>query len=265
MKRAISVVFSEQVVLSVIIFNSLLLFMDAFVPFHTAYGKWFDAMDSLCIGYFVLEITLKIVSQGVSRFFSSGWNRFDFAVVFLSLPFLTLPFGQFSEFSFIIVLRLVRVLRYFRLLAFIPDQRHLALGIVRALKASLGFFLVVLLYNLILSLGAVYLFREAAPEFFRDPLMALYTTFRIFTNDGWHEIPELIAERSNEAMAVFARIYFVISVLSGGVLGLSLANAVFVDQMMTDNVNNTDDKLDRMERRLENIEREIKKIAGKPE
>jgi len=62
--------------------------------------------------------------------------------------------------------------------------------------------------------------------------------FKIFTIEGWYEIPDQLIENIPEKtnwMIFLIRSYFIISVGTGGLLGLSLANAIFVDEMTMDN------------------------------
>jgi voltage-gated sodium channel len=251
----------DRIVLAVILINTIALFLDAFASIHQTHGRMLYFIDYACTVFFVFEMVIKLFTLGVRQFWANSWNVFDFVIVFFSSPVLISPFGEVGDLSFIIMLRLARLLRYFRLLAFIPNQRHIIGGILRALRASVGVFTVVILYILILSIGAVYLFRDTAPEFFGDPLTALYTTFRIFTNDGWHEIPDLIASRSSELMGIFARAYFVFTVFTASIFGLSLANAVFVDQMVSDNTDAIDKKLDGIEQQLKKMQESLDRIA----
>jgi voltage-gated sodium channel len=143
----------------------------------------------------------------------------------------------------------------------VPNRNHLVEGIARALRASVGVFLALLIVNFILAVGASILFGRLAPEYFGDPLMSIYSTFRIFTVEGWHEIPELLAERAqNPGMAALARLYFAATVLSGGILGFSLANAVFVDQMMMDNTEELEAKVDELRLKVDGIGAEIRAV-----
>ena len=59
-------------------------------------------------------------------------------------------------------------------------------------------------------------------------------------------------------LAVIARIYFVIAVTVGGLLGISLANAVFVDEMTMDNTDELEAKIDRLLEQVAKLEAEIK-------
>ena len=60
--------------------------------------------------------------------------------------------------------------------------------------------------------------------------------FKVFTIEGWFEIPDELAEEGlAEWDLLLLRGYFAFSVVIGGILGFSLANAVFVDEMTADN------------------------------
>ena len=133
------------------------------------------------------------------------------------------------------ILRLGRLLRSFRLLRFLPDADRLWAGVRRGVRASMGVILALGLYNFTLGLGACYLFADVAPNWFGDPLMSIYTMFKVFTLEGWFEIPDTIAAQSTPFMATWVRLFFVFAFSTGGLLGLSMANAVFVDEMVRDN------------------------------
>lgn len=207
--------------------------------FSREHGHFLFWVEYVCTLYFVIEAILKIREQRVSGYWENGWNRFDFIVVVVSLPFLLTPFNIFEAdnvFATVLILRTGRLLRLLRLLRFIPNGPKIWLGIKRSLKASVGVFLALLLLNLMFAMGAAFFFKDFAPEHFGDPLSSAYTLFKVFTVEGWYEIPDLISERSgSEGMGMFVRGYFVVAVVIGGILGLSLANAVFVDEMTADN------------------------------
>lgn len=245
----------EPVVMAVILVNGVALFMLAYDPPGGESATWLG-IDYACVAYFLAEALIKIRLHGLRGYLADNWNKLDFAIVAISLPFLLTPIVDFHELGGITVLRLLRLFRLFRLMRFIPDRTKLAAGIVRSLRASLGVLTGVLLVNLILALGATMLFGDLVPEYFGNPLIACYSMFQIFTVEGWQEVPALIASRTDsDAWAFFARVYFVGSVFGGGILGLSLANAVFVDQMVLDNN-------DELEVRLAELTREIRQLRA---
>ena len=248
---------------AVILLNTVALLRVARLPAgSTGYEIW-QAIDVAAVAYFVLEAVLKLRRDGVHGYFASGWNRFDFVVVVLAAPSLLAPWLDLEQLGWVVVLRLGRLFRLFRLLRFIPDHEHLLDGVRRALKASVGVFLALLLANLILAIGGTLLFAELAPEYFGDPVLSLYTIFKVFTVEGWHEIPDLMAERAEHpGWAVGARLYFVVAVLVGGILGLSLANAVFVDEMMLDNTDELEERVAELTDEVRSLRRLIEDGAG---
>ena len=242
----LDVLVRETTVLSVIVLNAVVLFLDAFPSIHAQTDGLLFGVDYACMLFFVLEAGLKIYRDGFRRYWRRTWNRFDFIIVALSVPLLATPFveANLDLFSFILM---GRVLRFLRVMRFIPNATEIWRGVNRSLKASVGIFLVLFVLNLVLAMGANVLFGEAAPEYFGNPLIALYSLFKVFTVEGWYEIPQRLAETGQMgSMLIVLRLYFVGSVLVGGILGLSLANAVLVDEMTLDNTA----RLERMVRDL---------------
>ena len=98
------------------------------------------------------------------------------------------------------------------------------------------------------------LYREVAPQYFSTPLEAVYTMFRIFTVEGWYEIPDAIAAATSPAIGALSRLYFCILLGAFGLLGMSFINSVFVDAMVEDNNDDLKDQLDRIERKLDEMQ-----------
>ena len=235
--RWIEWLLAEPVVLTLIALNGAAVFLDAFPTVHARHGGTLFWLDYACLLYFVFELGARMVRRGGFRgyWIFSGWNRFDFVIVAVSLPTLFAPaLPVLDEFA---VLSAGRLLRFARLLRFVPNALDLWTGLKRALKASVAVFCVLAMMNLLFALGAMALFGDVAPQYFGDPGRAMYTLFKVFTIEGWFEVPDAIAEGSAQsAWYVWGvKAYFVIAVLCGGLLGLSLANAVFVDEMTADN------------------------------
>ena len=97
------------------------------------------------------------------------------------------------------------------------------------------------------------LFKEVAPEYFSTPLDAIYSTFRIFTGEGWNEIPDLVAIEVGEGWAYAVKLYFSLLFVLGCIIGMSLLNSVFVDAMVADNDDDIREKLNSMEETLDKI------------
>ncbi len=254
---------AEPTVVFFILLNTFSLTAIGFTEQGSPWEKLWFGIDYLCVLYFVIEAVLKIRSLGFKAYWSRGLNRFDFLVTLFSAPTLLTPFLGIPRLSGILVLRLSRLLRLFRALRFIPNREHLAKGVSRALRTSAGVIFALIVVNLILALGATFLFGELAPEHFGNPARSIYSLFRVFTVEGWYEIPDLLAERTDsDFWAVAARVYFVLAVLIGGILGLSLANAVFVDEMTMDNNQELENRLSLLTEEVRALRRELGLSAG---
>lgn len=260
----------ERVVIALILLNSLALFMMQASGEHSDTWRVWFAIDVGCVVYFIVEQVLKLLLCGWPGYWKSLWNRFDAAIVAVSVPVLLslwIPELESKYLAGLLILRMGRLFRLFRLLRFIPDRDHVGAGIARALKASMGVFLAVVLINFILAMGASMLFGDLAPQYFAHPLKAFYSMFQVFTVEGWAEIPETIAAAAEQAgksemWGILARLYFLGAVLIGGILGLSLANAVFVDQMTLDNTNALQNRIDDLGDKLEAMHLEIRALGA---
>ena len=88
------------------------------------------------------------------------------------------------------------------------------------------------------------------------PGVSLFTIFRLFTGDGWSEIPIQIAENSSEFMGRLVRTTFAVLFFLGGILGLSFVNSIFVDAMTGDNNDEVLRRLEELEKKIDNLSRE---------
>ena len=160
-----------------------------------------------------------------------------------------------------LALRALRVFKFLRVVRFMPDIKGFVVSFKNAIKASyiVLFGFAVLLF--IVSLVNCSLYKSVAPEYFDNPLNSLYSTFRIFSVEGWYEIPDLIAERSNATAAVFTKIYFVLLLFGGGIIGLSLVNSIFVDAMVSDNNDELLAKVEELNVNIAQLQKQIEELA----
>ena len=99
---------------AVIMVNAVLLGMETSPRLMATAGPLIVTLDRLCLAIFVVEIALKLIAYG-PRFFRSGWNLFDFAIVGIAL----VPVAhQFT------VLRALRILRVLRVISVAPRLRR---------------------------------------------------------------------------------------------------------------------------------------------
>ena len=107
------------------------------------------------------------------------------------------------------------------------------------------------------------LYKNIAPEYFSTPWKSIYTVFRIFTIEGWYEIPDAIAAASTPFIAKATRLYFCLLLCGGGIIGMSFINSVFVDAMVEDNNDDMKEQLNRIEEKLEKLQEELNKKETK--
>ncbi len=233
--------------------NSLLLFVMGFQDMRNE--NLLDFIDHAFTLFFVFEVLFKVNDKGWNGYISTAGNKFDLFLVLISLPSLVTIFVSLPDMSYLLVFRLLRVIRIMRFMRFIPNLSNMIAGIRRAFKASVFVILALFIYNVLLAILSSYIYQDLAPQFFGNPFLSLYSIFRIFTVEGWHEIPEAIAANSDASALVigFSRFYFLLIVLSGGILGFSMVNAIFVDEMTMDNNKDLEKKIDELNAKVDRL------------
>ena len=165
----------RNTILGVILVNAVILGLETSDGAMARAGGLITLLDRLCLAIFVVELTTKLFAYG-PRFFRSGWNLFDAAIIGVAL----VPGGQ--GFS---VLRSLRILRVLRVISVAPRLRRVVEGFVRALP---GMGSVFLLMGIIFYIGAVMatkLFGASFPDWFGDLGRSAYTLFQIMTLESW--------------------------------------------------------------------------------
>lgn len=248
---------NDKFILFFILLNTLMIYLQE----SNMHDLWIVIVDVVCTCVFVVEMVCKHMVLGVRKYWSSGWNRLDGILVILSIPSLitlVLPIEMMSL-SFLLALRVLRVFRFFRIFHFFPNFSQIALGFVRAMKQSYAIFAGLIIIILLFALVSCAIYKDIAPEFFATPTDSIYSVFRLFTIEGWYEIPDTIAENTSPAFAAFTRVYFSVLLVLGGIIGVSLVNSVFVDAMVSDNNDDLEKKIDTLEKKIDKLIEENRK------
>ncbi len=242
---------NDSIMLVLVLINTGIIFVSGFMPNQTGILLIVDSLFTLL---FLIEALMKIQVSGFSDYWSDGWNRFDFIIVLLALPSCVNLFGlALPGTNILLSLRTMRAFKSFRLLKFIPNIDSLLNGIKLAFKASFLVAIGLIVLLIVFSIITTFLFGNAAPQYFGNPALSVYSIFRLFTIEGWYEMPDAIATNSGAAMAVLAKIYFSFLLFAGGIIGMSLVNSIFVDAMAADNNDEVLDKLSQLEKKLDEI------------
>lgn len=241
---------NDRIMLSIVAINTITIFVGGYWQGSRLF-IWLDAVFTLL---FLAEAYVKIKHYGWAGYWSENWNKFDFLITMIAVPSLLNLFVETGvATSMILSLRALRIFKSFRLLKFIPNINGLLKGIGLALRASFIVSIAFAVLLLIISILSSSLFGGISPELFGDPGVSLFTIFKLFTGDGWSEIPMEIAENSSVFFGRLIRIVFAILFFVGGILGLSLVNSIFVDAMASDNNDEVLKKLDELERKIEEL------------
>lgn len=250
---------NDRVILILIVLNAVLIFASGFN--HSNKTEFYIVLfDNIITSLFVVELIIKLKEFGPRKYFDSNWNKFDFILILLSVPALiTYVLNiEIATVSFLLALRVLRVFKSFRFIKFVPGIESLIRGIQRALKASIIVIIGFIIYIFIVGTFSFYIFKTSAPEYFGNPLTSMYSIFKLFTIEGWYEMPENITKTFTDTTSFFTYFYFIFILLTGGVFGLSLVNSIFVDAMLSDNT-------DEIENKIDNLDNKISKILTKIE
>ena len=251
-KLSEKVFLNEKCMVAIIVFNAVLIFlqesgMNYFV---------INLLDVLCTLVFLGEMIAKHVKLGVKGYWTSGLNVMDGILVLISLPSVATFFFPelFANLSFLLVLRIFRIFRFFRMVSMFKNFTVIAHNFRLAVQQSYAILLIFCIIIVTFALIGCCLFRDYAPAFFATPLDSIYSTFRLFSIEGWYEIPDAVAAGMGSAFGVHVvRLYFCILLLIGGVIGMSLINSIFVDAMVSDNNDDVKEKLDAMDSEIKGL------------
>jgi voltage-gated sodium channel len=252
---------NDGFILTLIIINALTIMLGAFDSLTHIQSQAVFLADNITTSLFLVELTVKFIHYRPMTYFSSSWNRFDFTLIILSVPALiSWIFGlDLANLSILLVFRILRVFKSFRFLKFVPGIDSLLQGVLRALKTSVIIILGFIIYVFIIGVLSCYLFRHISPEYFSNPLISFYSTFKVFTMEGWYEIPDSIALNSPVFTALLTRVYFIFILITGGIFGLSLVNSIFVEAMLSDNTDDIEKKVDILDKKVSEI---LKKLSS---
>lgn len=246
-----NIVLNDKFILFAIFLNVLAIYLQE----CGCMSVWIRAVDIICTLIFIIEMTVKHIHLGVRGYWSKGWNRLDGVLVILALPSLLaflLP-ADLRDLSVLMVVRALRIFRFFRVIHLFPNFTQIAKAFGNAMKESyalfVGFFIIIFIFALVSGS----LFKQAAPQYFATPMDSVYSIFRLFTLEGWYEIPDAVAGGFSAGWVPWIRAYFCLLLVLGGVIGLSLINSIFVDAMVGDNNDDVKAKLDEIERKIDRL------------
>lgn len=205
---------------ALILVNAVTLGLETNAQIMAVHGGLIRAVDHVILSAFVIEILLKIFACG-GRFFKSGWNLFDFAIVTISLLPASGPFA---------VLRTLRVLRVMRLISTVPSLRRVVSALLAAIPgmASVMSILLVIFYvSAVMTTQIFGVITDARmQEYYGTIGDSMFTLFQIMTLENWDEIAHVTMEFFPSSWA-----FFVIFIVVASFAVLNLFIGIIVDAM----------------------------------
>lgn len=263
-----SIFLNDKLILMLICINAVIIFLQGF-PL-TVFGPtvqlvftWIDDVVTVC---FLLEILIKSNYFGWKEYLRSNWNKLDVLLILLSVPPLLLRFVvdmESANVGILLVFRVFRIFKFFRFIQFFPQVEHIFRSIREAMRTSFVIFIVFFLFVFVAAIFSCYLYQGIAPEYFGDPLVSYYSMFKVFTIEGWNTIPDDIAAKDNlSTLQIFlTKLYFIIALIFGGLIGLSIVSSVFVDAMVSDNNDELEEQVKDLQETVHTLEDKLDYIT----
>lgn len=209
----------NQLILSLILLNAVLLGMETSANLMAQYGETLLLLDKVFLTIFVIEIVLRIFVYRLN-FFKDPWSLFDFAVVAIALIPASGPLA---------VLRSLRVLRVLRVLSMVPSMRRVVSALLGSLPGLSSIALVLVLIYYVFAVMATKIFGAAFPEWFGSIGASFYTLFQVMTLESW----SMGVARPVMEQFPHAWLFFVPFILVATFTMLNLFIAIIVNTMQT--------------------------------
>lgn len=159
----------------VIVINAITLGLETSEKALAIAGPVLHVLDKAALIIFTIEVAMRLWVYRF-RFFTGGWNVFDFVIVAVAwIP----AAGPLS------VLRAMRILRVLRLMSVVPQMRTVIGALFTALPGMGSIVTVLLLVFYVSAVMATQLFGSAFPQWFGGVGSSMYSLFQIMTLESW--------------------------------------------------------------------------------
>ncbi len=254
-------------IMIVIILNCMVLFLHSFNRYH-GYYLTLEWIDHFCTILFVLELTVNIYERGWV-YLKNPWHLFDAFIIFVCvitfIIFILHMNDLIPDLEYLLVARILRVFKFYRLFEGSVNIKSMFKALGKGLKASLYVVSAFLVYNFVVSLISYYIFHEYSPQYYENGLLSFYTTFKAFTGQAFDIADSMIFE--SPITIFFVKLYFIMVVISGGIIGLSLINTIFINEVTGEHAKETQNEINEVQKdvavlneKLTSIEASLKRI-----
>jgi len=171
----------ELFVITVIVISALKVGLGTY-PLGPRLTASLKVLDYAVTIFFLVELLIRMAAEPqLKRFFSKGWNVFDFVIVTASL----IPIDE-SEMA--LLGRLLRIFRVLRLVSMIPELQVLLAALLQAIPrmgyVSLLMFIIFYIYG---AAGSIF-FADINATLWGNISIAMLTLFRVATFEDWTDV-----------------------------------------------------------------------------
>ena len=209
------------IVISVIVASAIYAGVSSY-DISPEYSVYLDLFDYAITIFFLIEIIIRMISErSLVKFFSDGWNIFDFLIVTISL----VPINNVES---VFVARLLRIIRVLRIITVVPAFRHIIDSLIKTIP-RVG-FIALLMFIFMYVWGAIgtMFFGKVDPENWGNIGLALITLVQVSTYDDWANIMGQVID-----VYPYAWIFFVSFIVINAVILLNMVIGVIVDVMIS--------------------------------
>lgn len=223
----------RNAIMGVIVFNAITLGFSTSQSITSRIGGFLEFVDTVVIGIFVVELTLKLYAYG-PRFFRSGWNVFDLVIVAISLV---------PNTRSLTALRGLRVLRVLRLLSPIPQVRAVVQSLIDALPGMGAIIVMLTIVYYVFAVMATMLFGQAFPQWFGTLGHSFFSLFTVMTLEGWPDLARAVME-----VYPLAWLFFIPFIMVTAFTVLNLFIGLLVNTMQSAVEQETEAELEKLSR-----------------
>jgi hypothetical protein len=138
---------------------------------------------------FTVEVAVKVCARGMQpmKYFDDGWNKLDFMIVTVGFIEMS-PLGFLFEAFPVVLLRMLRLLRVFRLAKTLPRLRAIVEALIAGFSAVGWICILMVVVNYITGAVCMILFGANDPFHFGSVGKAAFTIMRLSTGDAWDQV-----------------------------------------------------------------------------
>ena len=174
-----------------------------------------EGLDKACLGIFTIELIAKLLVYR-RKFWSDGWNIFDFVIVLSSILFIS---------SSVSVLRAFRIFRLLKALAEFPELQILVSSMLKAIPSMTWALLLLFIVFYIFAVFGSTMYGDAFPELFGDIGGSMFTLFQVMTFESW----ATAVARPIMATYSYAWVYFLVFILLTAITLLNVMVGIVVE------------------------------------